>query len=67
MRYLDRLDLTDRTRFPAAPVETQFLKKDSLVLPGACIFQILFEGTKVQYLERVTQAQRDVDLEHEFY
>jgi hypothetical protein len=60
MRYLDRIDLNDKSQFAEVlkkttfTVDNQFLKKESLVLPGAAIFQILFEGTKVQYLERVT-------------
>ncbi len=51
MRYLDRLDLRDRSMFahlssvPFA-VDNQYLKKDSLDLPGSAIFKILFEGTK---------------------
>ena len=65
MRYLDKIDLTDRAYFTSLfptsssfTVDNQYLKKDSLVLPGAAIFHLLFEGTKVQYLERVTQTQR---------
>ena len=57
MRYLDRLDLTDKYQFAEIlkkassaslnfTVDNQYLKKDSLVLPGAAIFHILFEGTK---------------------
>jgi hypothetical protein len=57
MRYLDRIDLTDRgAQFEKVlgkqPTfqgggDSQFLKKDSLVLPGAAIFHLLFEGTRV--------------------
>jgi hypothetical protein len=52
MRYLDRLDLSDRKQFAELSkgnnftIDNQFLKKDSLVLPGSAIFTILFEGTK---------------------
>jgi hypothetical protein len=76
MRYLDCLDLSDREQFAHLSkqgtsnfqVDNSFLKKESLVLPGAAIFHILFEGTKgrqgiissliiifiVQYLERIS-------------
>ena len=74
MRYLDCLDLTDRKQFadvlkntPSFFVENNYLKPQSQVLPGAAIFHIMFEGTRVQYLERVTQQQRTADIEHEFY
>lgn len=63
MRYLDKIDLSDRAYFtklfPASAnfnTDNQFLKRDSLVLPGSAIFHLLFEGTRVQYLERVTQT-----------
>ena len=76
MRYLDCMDLSDRKQFEKILktntqtnffVENQYLKQNSLVLPGSAIFHLMFEGTKVQYLERVTQQQRTCDLEHEFY
>lgn len=77
-RYLDRLDLNDKTLFQkltknkqqpsnngSLNIDSQHIK--GLVLPGSAIFPILFEGTRVQYLERVTQNQQTADLEHDFY
>ncbi len=64
LRYLDSLELSDRKQFAhllkdsngQAPflVDSQYLKPGSLVLPGSAIFTLFFEGTRAQYLERVT-------------
>ncbi len=52
MRYMDGIDLNDKQQFAKVAggqtfqVNDQYLKPQSLVLPGAAIFHILFEGTK---------------------